>query len=202
MTEPDRHTPIDDAQAFVSGTLLIALGLHLLASAGLLTGGVPGLAFLLRYASGLPLGACLFAVNLPFYLLAWRVMGPRFTAKTLAAMTLLSLLVEIVRAAFVVQSIHPALAAIAGGLLVGVGILMLLRHHASLGGTSVVALALQRRHGWSVGQVQLAIDATILAAAATLVDWHRLLYSLLAAVALNLVLVWNHRPGRYHVVPH
>jgi len=202
MTEPDRHTPLDDVQAFVSGTLLIALGLHLLASAGLLTGGVPGLAFLLRYASGLPLGACLFAVNLPFYLLAWRVLGPRFTAKTLAAMTLLSLLVEVVRRGFVVQWIHPALAAIAGGLLVGVGILMLLRHHASLGGTSVVALALQRRRGWNVGKVQLAIDAGILAAGASMVDGRRLLYSLLAAATLNLVLVWNHRPGRYHVVPH
>jgi uncharacterized membrane-anchored protein YitT (DUF2179 family) len=185
---------LDDAQAFLSATLLVAIGLHLLASARLLVGGVPGLAFLLRYATDWPLGACLMVANVPFYVLAWRALGWRFVAKTLAAMTLLALLVELVRPALVVQAIHPLLAALGGGLLVGVGILILLRHRGSLGGVGVLAVVMQRRRGWNVGAVQLLLDTAILAAGSMLVSGRQLAYSVLAAVALNLVLYWNHRP--------
>jgi uncharacterized membrane-anchored protein YitT (DUF2179 family) len=177
--------------------VIVALGLHLLADARLFLGGVPGLAFLLTHATALPLGLALFVVNLPFCALAWRVLGTRFTLRSLLAMALLSATVEAVRAALVVQHVHPALAAVAGGLLVGTGLLILLRHRASLGGVGVVAIALQRRFGWNVGHVQLAADALILAAALPLADGPRMLWSLLAAAALNGVLMWNHRPGRY-----
>jgi uncharacterized membrane-anchored protein YitT (DUF2179 family) len=189
-------TVVDDLQAFGSATLLIALGLHLLASAQLLVGGVPGLAFLLRHATGWPLGVCLMVANVPFYVLAGRALGWRFVAKTLAAMTLLALLVEWVRPALVVQAIHPLLAALAGGLLIGVGMLILLRHRGSLGGIGVLAVLLQRRRGWNIGTVQLFCDAAILAGASALVGRGQLLYSALAAITLNLVLFWNHRPQR------
>jgi len=185
---------VDDAQAFLSATLLVAVGLHLLASARLLVGGVPGLAFLLRYATHWPLGICLMLANVPFYVLGWRAFGWRFVAKTLAAMTLLALLVELVRPALVVQSIHPLLAALAGGLLVGVGLLILLRHHGSLGGVGILAMLLQRRKGWNVGTIQLLCDAAIVVGGSLLVSGRQLAYSVVAAIALNLVLYWNHRP--------
>lgn len=197
---PPRHSVIDDVQAFGSATLMIALGLHLVSSAGLLLGGVPGLAFLLRHLTGWSLGLCLFVVNTPFYVLAWRTLGRRFTFKTLVAMSLLSLLVEAVRGALVVQSVQPLLAAVGGGVLVGVGILALLRHRGSLGGIGVLALHLQRRRGWNVGAVQLLCDAVILGAAAAWVDTPRLAYSVVGAAAMNLVLLWNHRPGRYPAI--
>jgi uncharacterized membrane-anchored protein YitT (DUF2179 family) len=55
-----RHTPLDDAQAVGAAVVPVSLGLSLLASGGLLTGGTPGLAFLLCHATGLPLGFALF----------------------------------------------------------------------------------------------------------------------------------------------
>jgi len=192
-----RHSALDDVQAFGSAALVIALGLHLLRSAGLLVGGVPGLAFLLRYATDWPLGACLMLVNLPFYAVAWRSLGWRFALKTLGAMTLLALLVELLRTTLLVQAIHPFVAALAGGLLVGIGLLILLRHQASLGGLGVIAILLQRSRGWNIGSIMLACDAAILAAGSLLVTPEQLAYSLLAATALNLTLFWNHRPGRY-----
>jgi uncharacterized membrane-anchored protein YitT (DUF2179 family) len=191
------HRWTDDAQALGSATLVIALGLHLLSGAGLMVGGVPGLAFLLRYSTGLPLGLCLFVVNLPFYALAWRALGGAFTLKTLAAVSLLSLAVEAVRRWLTLQAVHPALGAVAGGLLVGVGLLMLLRHRASVGGIGILALHLQRRCGWNLGAVQFALDAVILSCALVVVEPSRLGWSVLAAAVMNLVLYWNNRPGRY-----
>ena len=193
------HGLVDDVQAFGSAMVLIALGLHLLTTAQLMVGGVPGMAVLLRLSTGWPLGLCLFLMNMPFYVLAWRTLGIRFTGKTLLAMTSLSVTVEVVRSTIHIAHIDPLMAAVAGGVIVGVGLLILLRHQASLGGTGVLAIYLHRRLGWNIGLVQLVGDATILAVGAANVDPMRLALSVLAALALNLVLLWNHRPDRYIV---
>lgn len=84
-----------------------------------------------------------------------------------------------------------------GGLLMGAGFLMLFRHHASLGGVGIVALALQQHRGWSAGKIQMVIDGAIVLAALFVVDASRIGYSLVGAVALNLTLAVNHKPGRY-----
>lgn len=191
------HSLMDDVQAFGSAMVLIALGLHLLSSGQVVVGGVPGLAFLLQNLSDWPLGLCLLAVNLPFYGLAWYTLGVRFTGKTLLAMSLLAVTVESVRSSLSIAHIEPWLAAVAGGMTVGVGLLILLRHQASLGGVGVLALYLQRRHGWNMGAVQLVLDGLILLASVQVLGTDRLPLSILAALALNLILLWNHRPGRY-----
>lgn len=190
------HTPLDDAQAGVTAVVLVSLGLCLLNSAGLMTGGTPGLGFLLSYATGWPLGLTLFVVNLPFYALAWAGMGARFTFKTLAAVTGLSLGVEIVRHMVTVTA-DPLYGALAGGVLIGTGLLVMFRHRASFGGINILALYLQRRFGWPAGKVQMAVDMGILAGAFAVMDVKRVAWSLLGAAAVNAVLIWNHRPGRY-----
>lgn len=194
---PPRHTLFDDAQALLTGTLFVAIGLLLLRQAGLVTGGTVGLAFLAHYATGLPFGALLFVVNLPFYWLAWRRMGRRFTLKTFASVSLLALLSELLPRWISLQSVHPLFAAVAGGLLVGAGFIMLFRHRASLGGLNVLVLWLQERFGWRAGIVQMAIDALILLSAWPWIDAQRLALSVLAAAAMNFALAVNHRPGRY-----
>ena len=173
---------------------MVSLGLAILRSAQLLTGGVPGLAFLTSYATGLTLGWALVLVNLPFIAFAWRAFGPRFTCRTGLVVAGLSLGVEGMGRLLSVQSAHPLFAAIAGGLLIGVGLLVLFRHGASLGGFGVLALFLQRQRGWRAGTVQMACDAVIVAAALALVEPSRVVYSIVSAMMVNLVLVWNHRP--------
>lgn len=189
------HPLLNDAQGFGTAILLVALGLAMLRSAELLTGGIPGLGFLMSYATSWPLGWTLLVVNLPFIAFAWRAFGARFTWKTIIVVAGLSLGVEGMGRALSVHSAHPLFAAIVGGLLIGVGLLVLFRHGASLGGFGVLALFLQRRRGWSAGTVQMVCDAVIVAVALALVEPSRVIYSIVSAVMVNLVLVWNHRPG-------
>jgi uncharacterized membrane-anchored protein YitT (DUF2179 family) len=190
----------DDVQGLVTGTLFVALALVLFRQAGLVTGGTAGLAFIVHYALGWPFGLAFFLINVPFYMLAWRRMGPRFTVKTFAAVALLSMLSEAVPRWVVLQSVHPLFAALGGGLLMGAGLLILFRHRASLGGLNVLVLWLQETRGWRAGQVQMGLDALILLAASPWVGWPALALSVLAAVALNLALAVNHKPGRYAAV--
>lgn len=194
---PPPHSRLDDAQALVTGTLFVALGLALFRHAGLVTGGTAGIAFLAHYALGWPFGLAFFLVNGPFYLLAWRRMGARFTLKTFAAVALLSATAEVLPHLLVLQSVHPLFAALGGGLLMGAGMLMLFRHRASLGGLNVLVLWLQERHGWRAGHVQLGLDSVVLLASLPFLTPLQLALSIAGAAALNFAIAMNHRPGRY-----
>lgn len=196
-TSPPRHTALDDVQALLTGTLFVALGLTLFRHAGLVTGGTAGLAFIAHYGGAVPFGAAFFLINLPFYALAWRRMGRRFTLKTFAAVALLSGLAEWLPTVLTLEHVHPAFAGLGGGLLMGAGMLMLFRHHASLGGINVLVLWLQDKRGWRAGHVQLALDLSILLASTPWLAPAQLLWSVLGAAALNATLAINHRPGRY-----
>jgi len=184
----------DDTQGLLTGTLFAAFGVFLMQHAGLVPGGTVGVALLLHYGAGLDVGAALFMANLPFYALAWLRLGKAFALRTALAVSLLSALSWWLPRAVHLQDIDPVLAAVLGGLLCGAGMLFLFRHGASLGGLNVLVLRLQDRFGWSAGKVQLAFDAAIvLAGALVAADPRRLALSVLAVVAINLVLVFNHR---------
>ena len=201
MPDPlDRHTLPEDALALVAGTLLIALGVAMFKHAGLLTGGTAGFAFLLHYASGIGFGKLFFMLNLPFYWMAWRRMGRVFTAKTFVAVALLSAFTELQPFVLRFDMLHPLYAAVLGGLLAGTGFLILFRHKGSLGGVGIVALWLQQDRGWRAGKVQMVVDVLVLVAALFVVDPLRIGYSLVGALALNLTLAVNHKPGRYMVM--
>ncbi|MFB9950055.1 YitT family protein [Rhizobium puerariae] len=194
-----RHSPVEDVQGIAAGSMLAALGVTMLAKAGLLIGGTAGLGFLIRYSTGLSFGLVFFVLNLPFYWVAYRRLGPAFTLKTFAAVALTSGLTEILPGAVVFDHIHPVAAALFGGLLLGTGMLALFRHRASLGGFGILALYLQDRFGWRAGFVQLGLDGLVLALSFFVASPYVILCSILAAVTLNLTLAINHRTDRYIV---
>lgn len=199
-TATPRHTLLEDMQALLSGTLLVSLGVALVGKAGLITGGVVGLAFLMHYATGIGFGILFFLINLPFYWLALKKLGRAFVLKTFTAVALLSVLTEIIPRVLEIERVNPVYAAVTGGLLMGVGLLILFRHRASLGGLNVLVLYLQERYGWRAGIVQLVFDVAILLASVPMISAVSVGISLIGAVVLNLTLAVNHRPGRYMAI--
>lgn len=193
-----QHRLHEDLQAMATGTLLAAFGIVMFDQGGLLAGGTVGIALLVHYATRLDLAAAIVIVNAPFYALACLRMGREFTFKTLACVALAAAFIHFLPHELAFSHVSPFAAAVVGGLLAGVGLLVLFRHHASLGGLNVVALYAQQRWGFSPGKVQWGFDALILlGGCAVLGDFSRLPASLLAVTVLNLVLAVNHRPGRY-----
>lgn len=192
-----KHSLFEDVQGFLVGTIFVALGVLLLKQGGLLSAGTTGLAFLIHYSTRWPLGVVLFAVNLPFYAFAWIAMGRIFTIKTFIAVALLSVLIEWLPAWIAVERLDPLFGAILAGMLAGTGILILVRHGASLGGVTIVGVYLQKKYELRAGHVQMAIDGAILVAAFVVLDPVRAMLSLLGAAVINLVIGVNHRTGRY-----
>jgi len=96
-----------------------------------------------------------------------------------------------------ISAIEPIFAAPIGGVLIGLGILSLFRHRASVGGVTILSLFLQDKFGIRAGYLQLGIDAVILAAAFFVVPVDRAILSLFGALVLNMIVGLNHKPGRY-----
>jgi uncharacterized membrane-anchored protein YitT (DUF2179 family) len=197
MTDPTRHSLIEDAQGIAFGIIMAALGIHILTHMGFATGQTTGLASLLAYWTNLPFSWVYFALSLPFLLLGWYEKGGRFALKTLITTAALSILVTLLPQWMALGPIHPAFAAILFGILFGIAALAVVRHGGSFGGFSIVALMVQDRWGIQAGYVQLAFDILIFALAALILDPAMLAYSFLGAATFNLFLAINHRRDRY-----
>jgi uncharacterized membrane-anchored protein YitT (DUF2179 family) len=192
-----RHSAAEDVHALLMGSSFAALGVVMLKSAGLVTGGVAGIALIGSYLLGWPVGPLFFALNLPFFIIAQRTLGWTFTLKSLATTALLSVFTLVMPGWLHIAAIAPVFAAIFGGSLIGMGVLALARHRSSVGGIGVLALWLHEKRGINAGKVQVTFDVLIVASAFFVVDLRHLGLSVLSTMALSLVMIAYHRPGRY-----
>lgn len=192
-----RHAPWEDAFGMAVGVVMVGLALAIYEKLGMVTGGVAGMALVLHYATGLSVSLGFFVINLPFYILAILRMGWAFTLKTFAAVAVLTVIIRYQPLVLSFEEIDPYWGAILAGLLLGMGLLAMFRHRASLGGVGILALYVQDKFRWRAGWVQMAIDLSILASALWVTDLWLVALSVLSAIILNLVLAVNHREDRY-----
>ncbi len=197
MTEATHHSLIDDAQGIAYGAGMAAFGITILTHLGLVTGQTAGLAVLVSYATGWGFGPVFFVVNLPFYWLGWRRIGPAFVAKTFLAVGLMSGLAMLFPRWVQFAELNPVVGAVLFGAISGSALLALFRHGASLGGVGIVAIWLQDRTGFRAGWTQLLVDVANFALALTLRDAATVAISALGALIVNLTIAVNHRRGRY-----
>ncbi|MCG7492289.1 YitT family protein [Thalassobius sp. Cn5-15] len=194
---PQKHGVLADVQGFLFGTTMASFAMVLLTHLGLVTGQTAGLAVLLSYLTGYGFGPIFFVVNLPFYWLALKRMGWIFTAKTFAAIAVMSVTTELLPSYISFDTVNPVVGAVLVGMLSGMALLALFRHGASLGGVGILALYLQDKTGFRAGYTQLLFDVGVFAAAFFVIDVPLVLYSLLGAVVLNLNIAVNHRKDWY-----
>jgi uncharacterized membrane-anchored protein YitT (DUF2179 family) len=192
-----RHTLLEDLLAIVTAACFVSLGLRFVAQAGLLTGGTSGVALLLARLTPLTFGQLFLLLNLPFFWLGLRQMGWRFTVKTFASILLVSAGADWLQLFIRLEWIHPLYAAVLGGFLMGIGLLILFRHQACLGGLNILAIWLQEKKGVRAGVFQLLVDSAVVLGSLFVVPPATIALSIVGAVALNVVLAVNHRPGRY-----
>jgi uncharacterized membrane-anchored protein YitT (DUF2179 family) len=200
FNQQSSHSFMEDVQAVLAGTLLVAIAILFFRQSELITGGTTGLALLIHYPTGWRYGTVMFVINLPFYVFGYKALGPWFTAKTFVSVGLLSLWVEVIPQWFTIAQIDSIFGAVAGGVLAGTGILILIRHGASLGGISILAIYLQKTRNWRAGAVQMGFDTAILAIGFWVLEAPQVIVSMLGALALNAVIAVNHRKGRYFTV--
>jgi len=197
MTDPMRHSLIEDVQGIAFGVCMAAVGMHVLTFSGFVAGQTTGVAALIAYGFNLPFPAVYFAVSLPFLWFGWRRMGALFALKTLITIAALSVLTALLPRWLGFSHIHPAFAALLFGILFGIAALAVVRHGGSFGGISILWLMLQDRTGFPAGYAQLGFDIALFAVSALILEPGPLLGSFAGAVVFNLFLAINHRKDRY-----
>ncbi|AJC64588.1 MULTISPECIES: YitT family protein [Dickeya] len=191
------HTLKDDVYGLVLGVMFIAIGLNLLKLSGMITGGIAGIALLLSYVVPLSIGVLFILTNIPFMIFCYFSMGRAFTLKTLIVNIALSLATQAVPRLLTINYVHPLFSALVGGTFLGMGILSLARHNASVGGTGVVTLWLYKRFNINAGKSQMLLDMLVFAISLFTMPVSLLLWSALSALAMNAMLMNWHKPGRY-----
>ena len=138
---------IFDAVAVLIGTAAVAAGLAVFTIPNdIAPGGVSGLATALAELFGhrIGIGTLTLLLNVPLFLLAWRVLGLRPLLATLAATVTLSVFIDLFCAILPTYTNNVLLAAGLGGVLCGAGMGLLFVRGASTGGTDLLSLLLHR----------------------------------------------------------
>ena len=196
-TAGPKHSPFEDLFGLLVGTVLASFGLLLLHSSTTVTGGTAGLSLLLSYAFNVPFEWLFVMVNLPFLVLALPRKGVAFTVRTLVAIGAVTALTRLHALVLPALELPAVYATVLGNMLAGVGLLIVFRHGASLGGFNVVGLIVQERRGIQAGYVLMVLDLAVVLAALAVLPWQSVAWSALGAIVLNLIIALNHRSDRY-----
>ena len=170
------------------GSILAALGLEVfLVPNQIIDGGVIGIAIMASHITSWPLGIFIFILNLPFIYLGYLQIGKSFAISTLFSLASLSLWVSILLPIPGFTN-DVFLASIFGGIILGIGVGLIIRYGGSLDGTEIVAIILDKRTGFSVGEIVMFFNIFIIGSAGLVFSWDKAMYSLVAYfVAYKLI---------------
>ncbi|TEB04317.1 hypothetical protein Psch_04043 [Pelotomaculum schinkii] len=148
------------------GVLLVALGLDMfLIPNKIAAGGVSGIATILHYLVGAPVGAAILALNIPLFAMGIYRLGLRFGFRSLYGTITLSLAVDLLAPALPVPTNDILLASLFGGVLTGLGMGLVFRHRGTTGGTDLAAAVLRTYTGVNIGQLLFLVDGAVVLAA-------------------------------------
>ena len=161
------------------GSIVAAAGLQFfLLPNHLLDGGVTGISILSAYLSGIPFGVFLLVLNIPFVIIGFRKFGKDFAMySTIGIVALAAMTFIHVPHGFTDQ---PILAAIFGGIFVGIGSGLVIRYGGIIDGSDTIAILIDRVTVFTVGEAIMVINGIIIAAAGFVFGWENALYSLIA----------------------
>jgi len=150
---------------------------------GFIDGGAMGISLLIFEITGLSLPLLVILVNVPFILLGISQIGKSFSFKSIAAISVLSLVLALVE--FPMITHDKLLIAAFGGFFLGLGIGLTIRGGAVIDGTEILAIFLGRRSGSTLGDIILIVNVIIFAVAAWMLSIEIALYAMLTYMAAS-----------------
>jgi len=149
------------------GSIIMGIGYSLfLLPHHFVPGGVSGIAMIVNYFTRLPLGALIMVLNIPVFIVGFKIMGRKYGLRSLLGMVISSVLIDFFSQVVSLKSAtdDPILAAIYGGFMLGVGLGLVFRGRASTGGSDILGQILNRWTGMSVGIGIMLIDFFVISA--------------------------------------
>lgn len=176
-------TLLTDLLFDVVGSFLFAISIQTFSAPNnLAPGGVSGAAILLNDLFGWSISVVNLAFNVPLLLMAWFLLGHKFTINTLKSVLVMTVMLELCAGLPIYQG-DLVLASLCAGVLQGVGLALVFMRGSTTGGADVASRLLQLRFPHiSMGQMIIAIDAVVLGASA--IVYHKIENALYAMIII------------------
>lgn len=180
--------------------LMIALGMILygigwtvfLLPNDITTGGVPGIASIVYFATGFPVQYTYFAINFVLLLLSLKILGFKFSLKTIFAVFTLTFFLSVIQKVTEgVTLLHdqPFMACVLGASFCGSGIGIAFSANGSTGGTDIIAAIINKYRDITLGRVILVCDMIIISSSYfVLRDWEKVVYGFVTLYVCSFVL--------------
>ncbi len=184
----DKNQAFIDYSQIIVGSFLGALAYPMfLVPNNIAPGGVTGIATVINYLWGFPVGITSLALNLPLFIIGYRSMGKRFVFRTLFATVCFSLMIDMLKIPLVTED--ELLASVFGGALLGFGLALILRGNATTGGTDLIARMVHRRFPIiSIGVFLLIIDFLVVFLAGVTMGMKHALYAMITVFVCSKAL--------------
>lgn len=172
----------------VVGTLLMAVAYRTIYdSAGMVTGGFSGIGIIVGKLWSIPLWITNLCLNIPLFVIGWKVYGNGFIGKSLTGAVLLTIFLGVVPVIHFSETDY-LLAAIFGGTVCGIGIGLVLRTGATTGGTDMLSsiIHLKMKH-IPVVQIMQVLDGLIIILGIAVFGVHVSLYAVIAVYVTTIV---------------
>ena len=144
------------------------------------TGGVPGIASIVYFATGLLVQYTYFGINFFLLLLAIYILGWKFSIKTIYAVFMLTFLTSLIQrltAGLHLLQDQPFMACVIGASFCGGGVGLAFSNNGSTGGTDIIAAIINKYRDITFGRVMLMCDLVIISSSYfVLQDWEKVVY--------------------------
>jgi uncharacterized membrane-anchored protein YitT (DUF2179 family) len=164
----------------IFGAILMGVGIEeFLVPNRILDGGIVGISIILSHLTGVKLGLFIFVLNIPFFFIGYKQIGKTFALSTLLGIAVLSITTALLHNVPALTE-DLLLATVFGGIVLGVGVGIVIRYGGSLDGTEIMAILINKKIPFSVGEIIMFFNVFIFAIAGFVFGWDRAMYSLLA----------------------
>lgn len=166
-----------------SGSLILAVAVAMfLTPAQIVTGGTPGMGILLHMITSAPVGVSMLMINIPLILAGIRYMDTAFALRSIYSMVLTAVTVDLITLYLTIPAISSMLlSTLYGGIFAGIGVGLVLKGHASAGGTTIVAKIIASHTHIKAAQVLLIMDSIIILSVGLLFkDMEKILWSMIS----------------------
>lgn len=193
----------------VLGAAICSFGIHNIHQrTGITEGGVIGMMLLIEHWFGLSPAVITPVLDISCYLLAFKYLGGGFIRTSILSTLSVSLFYkfwELFPPMLPDLSGHPLLAAMGGGIFVGVGVGLIVRQGGSSGGDDALALTISHVTHWRLSRAYLFTDFTVLGLSLTYIPFTRILFSVITVTISSFLIdciqefQWNQKEEKKRV---
>ena len=187
----------------IVGCFAVATGLYCFAEkVDIAPGGVSGIAIMVKYLTGLPIGLLTLLMNIPLLIIAYKFMGRKFTVKTLRTVLINTIVIDAVVTPFFPQYAGDRLlGSLFAGVTIGAGLGFVFMHGSSTAGTDILGYLVEKKFPHiPIGKALMLVDIVILAMSALVFrNIESALYGTVALFTQTIVinrLVYGSEKGR------